>query len=168
MADNNAKGKGFVLSEFASIFRLCFSSLKQPGLIERATKDPLWPVLAIPARWKLRKTEISQFEFISRLTQTDADNIANVYAKLNSHTLLYEHLRKCKKVIGDLSQDCSEEETLYTIIRIRKPDIVVETGVAQGVSSTFILQALEDNGRGQLYSIDLPPAGADLPMEWLT
>ena len=162
MTNNNAKGKGFVLSEFASIFRLCFSSLKQPELIKRATKDPLWPVLAIAARWKLRKAEISQFEFISRLTQTDTDNIANVYAKLNSHTLLYEHLRKCKKVIGNLSQDYSEKETLYTITRIRKPDIVVETGVAQGVSSTFILQALEDNGRGQLYSIDLPPTGRRL------
>ncbi len=33
---------------------------------------------------------------------------------------------------------------------------VVETGVGLGVSSNFILQALQDNGFGELYSIDLP------------
>ena len=34
---------------------------------------------------------------------------------------------------------------------------VVETGVAHGVTSRFILEALERNGRGFLWSIDLPP-----------
>ena len=35
---------------------------------------------------------------------------------------------------------------------------MVETGVNYGISSAFILQALEDNGEGRLYSIDLPRA----------
>jgi len=47
-------------------------------------------------------------------------------------------------------------EGLYTLMRIIKPEIVVETGVAAGVSSTYILKALEDNGKGELFSIDLP------------
>jgi len=33
----------------------------------------------------------------------------------------------------------------------------VETGVARGVSSRFILEALERNGGGRLWSIDQPP-----------
>jgi predicted O-methyltransferase YrrM len=33
---------------------------------------------------------------------------------------------------------------------------VVETGVGLGISSNFILQALQDNGFGELHSIDLP------------
>jgi predicted O-methyltransferase YrrM len=45
---------------------------------------------------------------------------------------------------------------LYIICRRHKPDIVVETGVASGVSSSHILGALEQNKRGQLYSIDQP------------
>lgn len=45
---------------------------------------------------------------------------------------------------------------MYVICRTTKPEIVVETGVANGVSSYCILQALEKNGRGRLYSIDLP------------
>jgi len=47
---------------------------------------------------------------------------------------------------------------LYFLIRLTKPEIVVETGVEKGASSLFILQALEDNNRGKLYSIDLPNA----------
>ncbi len=38
-----------------------------------------------------------------------------------------------------------------------KPENVVETGVAHGVTSRFILEALKRNGRGHLWSIDLPP-----------
>lgn len=45
---------------------------------------------------------------------------------------------------------------LYAICRIMKPDIVVETGVAQGVSTAFILKALSANNAGGLFSIDLP------------
>lgn len=45
----------------------------------------------------------------------------------------------------------------YILCRIRKPKAVVETGVANGVTSAFILQALSTNGVGELHSIDLPP-----------
>ena len=47
---------------------------------------------------------------------------------------------------------------LYALCRYLQPDVVVETGVGLGTSSLFILQALEDNGRGRLYSIDEPYA----------
>jgi predicted O-methyltransferase YrrM len=45
---------------------------------------------------------------------------------------------------------------LYTVCRRQNPDTVVETGVASGVSSSYILCALEKNEHGQLYSIDQP------------
>jgi predicted O-methyltransferase YrrM len=45
---------------------------------------------------------------------------------------------------------------LYAVCRRQRPDVVVETGVASGVSSSHILVALEKNEHGQLYSIDLP------------
>lgn len=50
--------------------------------------------------------------------------------------------------------DFSCVSLLYCIIRIFKPQLVVETGVANGASSTFILSAMEANGIGKLYSID--------------
>jgi len=46
---------------------------------------------------------------------------------------------------------------LYCIIRATMPSAIVETGVASGISSAFILRALHDNRKGKLYSIDLPP-----------
>jgi predicted O-methyltransferase YrrM len=45
----------------------------------------------------------------------------------------------------------------YVACRLLEPDVVVETGVAYGVSSAFILEALRENGRGTLHSVDLPP-----------
>jgi predicted O-methyltransferase YrrM len=47
---------------------------------------------------------------------------------------------------------------LYAATRALRPNVVVETGVFYGASSAAILQALEDNGSGELHSIDLPPA----------
>ncbi|MBI5913472.1 class I SAM-dependent methyltransferase [Candidatus Azambacteria bacterium] len=45
---------------------------------------------------------------------------------------------------------------LYLLIRITKPEVVVETGISSGRSSTAILEALVKNGKGTLYSIDFP------------
>jgi len=61
---------------------------------------------------------------------------------------------------------------LYLICRITKPEIVVETGVKDGFSSSFILFALEMNKKGRLYSIDLPNSqgqelGPDKDTGWL-
>lgn len=45
---------------------------------------------------------------------------------------------------------------LYLIARLSEPRIIVETGVFDGLSSAVILQALHDNNKGTLLSIDLP------------
>ena len=44
------------------------------------------------------------------------------------------------------------------LIRQVKPKLIVETGVSEGVSTQKFLQALDDNGEGQLISIDPSPA----------
>ena len=49
----------------------------------------------------------------------------------------------------------------YLAVRLRKPDHVVETGVARGVTSAYILGAMNENKQGQLSSIDLPPLAKD-------
>jgi predicted O-methyltransferase YrrM len=50
----------------------------------------------------------------------------------------------------------------YLACRTLRPSVVVETGVAHGITSVYILAALERNARddhpqGHLYSIDRPP-----------
>jgi hypothetical protein len=45
----------------------------------------------------------------------------------------------------------------WCLVRHRRPAKVVETGVARGFTSRIILEALDRNGNGRLWSIDLPP-----------
>lgn len=45
---------------------------------------------------------------------------------------------------------------IYCTVRATKPDIMIETGVSHGASSWIILNAMKKNGKGKLYSIDLP------------
>ena len=45
---------------------------------------------------------------------------------------------------------------LYKLVRKYQLEILVETGVCNGGSTAFILQAIKDNGHGMLYSIDYP------------
>jgi len=45
---------------------------------------------------------------------------------------------------------------LYAVLRTVRPQVAVETGVANGFSTAFSLLALQANGDGHLHSIDLP------------
>jgi predicted O-methyltransferase YrrM len=50
---------------------------------------------------------------------------------------------------------------LYRLLRESRPQVAVETGVCNGVSTAFLLLALEDNGEGELHSIDLPEVAGE-------
>ncbi|WGD54976.1 class I SAM-dependent methyltransferase [Bradyrhizobium sp. CB1650] len=53
--------------------------------------------------------------------------------------------------------DAGFVRAIWCLVRHLKPRNVVETGVAHGVTSRFILEALERNANGHLWSIDRPP-----------
>jgi len=53
--------------------------------------------------------------------------------------------------------DAALVRALWCLVRHLQPARVVETGVARGISTRIILEALEANGHGHLWSIDLPP-----------
>ena len=50
---------------------------------------------------------------------------------------------------------------LYRLLREMKPRIAVETGVCNGVSTAFLLLALDHNDYGELRSIDLPEVAGE-------
>jgi hypothetical protein len=58
--------------------------------------------------------------------------------------------KKFEKILQDRYQ------FLYFLVRKTKPDVVVETGVGAGQSTGYILQAISENKKGKLYSLDLP------------
>jgi hypothetical protein len=47
-----------------------------------------------------------------------------------------------------------------------EPTRVVETGVARGITTTFLLSALDRRRDGRLWSIDLPPLGRGWSRQW--
>lgn len=60
----------------------------------------------------------------------------------------------------------TQARLLYVITRLIKPEIVIETGVASGLSSFIFLLAFSKNNKGHLYSIDLLQEDKDyLPFE---
>jgi predicted O-methyltransferase YrrM len=54
----------------------------------------------------------------------------------------------------------------YLVCRLLEPALVIETGVAYGVSSAFALTALRENGHGALHSVDLPPLRREAEKFW--
>jgi predicted O-methyltransferase YrrM len=58
---------------------------------------------------------------------------------------------------GDDDADPGLARALWCLVRHLHPGQVVETGVAHGLSSRMILEALQRPGEGRLSSIDLPP-----------
>ena len=65
-----------------------------------------------------------------------------------------EHPSKKKPYPIDYSLNDSLSLFLYLLCNVTKPNVIVETGVAYGRSSSYILQALHENNKGKLYSID--------------
>src|SRR5271154_4552230 len=53
--------------------------------------------------------------------------------------------------------DAGFVRAIWCLVRNLRPTKVIETGFAHGVTSRFILEALERNGMGHLWSIDRPP-----------
>lgn len=98
--------------------------------------------------------------FLAGIPAAEAATIDRVYADLHAHAARFEALRRRLALHPDGfgGQMMAEYSAVYALVRLLRPETVVETGVADGTTSAYILQALEDNGRGRLYSIDLPSA----------
>ena len=53
--------------------------------------------------------------------------------------------------------DAALARTVWCATLHTRPEHVVETGVARGITSRIVLEAFERNGFGHLWSIDIPP-----------
>jgi hypothetical protein len=78
--------------------------------------------------------------------------ISEIGARLASRGLDYG-----RQAYGGYSDgDSSLSRAAWCIVLHTRPEAVVETGVARGVTSRIVLEAMRDNERGHLWSIDLP------------
>jgi methyltransferase family protein len=66
-------------------------------------------------------------------------------------------LRFGRQTYGEYSDaEISLARAAWCTVLHQRPSVVVETGVARGVTSRIVLEALNRNDRGHLWSIDLP------------
>lgn len=118
--------------------------------------------------------------FLTRITASSPRQIRNYLDEPISTTAFAEYLRDAEKEFHSLSIESADlfaKKILnqYAAVRALAPDCVVETGVANGVSSSYLLLALQKNRRGSLHSIGLAdpaflPPGKDpgwLVPQWL-
>jgi predicted O-methyltransferase YrrM len=90
---------------------------------------------------------------IARETGSPTADLERWLAELRRRKLAQEIRSVCPAATG---MGGPATEILYLFVRALRPKVVVETGVERGVSSAYFLQGLEDNGSGELWSIDLP------------
>jgi hypothetical protein len=95
----------------------------------------LWPIQRAYTEWVLETKNKSEVELIMSLTGKNQTEIEKIMAETNFE---------------------ARALVQYSLVRIIKPRLVVETGVNKGLSSAAILTAMERNQEGELYSIDLP------------
>ena len=110
--------------------------------------------------------------FLTSITGVPAHKVRAFLDEPIRCELLTDCLREAEVIFRALkieSADLYAKKVLiqYAAIRGFEPDVVVETGVANGVSSAYLLSALHANNRGTLYSIGLDdpeylPAGKSL------
>jgi len=100
--------------------------------------------------------------FVKNLIDASATEIEKYTAEIMSNREFHKHLEENRKNSRGSpfsswgpSIGTTLGTVLYTLCRKLKPDTVMETGVAGGVSSSYILCALEENKYGELHSIDL-------------
>ena len=89
-------------------------------------------------------------EDLSKCTDKLQNHVDDFFNKLKNET----YPSKKKPYPLEYTLDNKSGLFLYILCKIIKPEKVVETGVAYGLSSMYILQALFENKKGTLYSID--------------
>lgn len=105
-------------------------------------------------RFGEEKVKKLQVEKLAKALGISAKEVEHLYRDIDSAMDFYMHITS--KLGNNYFAEMGDARPLYVATRLLQPQIVVETGVSAGMSSVFILKALDDEGKGALYSIDLP------------
>jgi predicted O-methyltransferase YrrM len=110
------------------------------------------------------------FMIVSELRIEAGDELDAYVQELESSEAVTQRLNRARNlaaekpyVLGGMDE---EGVGLYALVRAIQPDRAVEIGVANGVSSLYVLAAMEMNGHGTLVSIDKPKYEADHEGDW--
>ena len=146
---------------YFSIRLFFYLALRDPvfvfGTIARMLKSPfaLARLLRGDTKRLPRNFYLIVEEVLSRYSALEFKKFYSHIDCLDYHTLR-TILEKTEGPQGFLQHMLKLEIAHYLICRIKRPSIVVETGVYWGFSSAHILEALAANNKGALFSVDLP------------
>jgi predicted O-methyltransferase YrrM len=98
--------------------------------------------------------------FLASISDSNVASIRGYLEEPFQDEKFYEHLRLSEHIFGEskiTSADFYAKKVVlqYALVRALKPAVVLETGVASGVSTAYFLLALKKNGCGALDSIEL-------------
>ena len=117
------------------------------GYLREGLKDPSLALLS------LRKDKQAMIRTqIGKLTGLGGRAVDGAFRQISDDDEFFKYLGRMQR---ELWPACVGGPALYALGRLVRPSVVVETGVAGGVSSAYILRALQHNSKGHLYSIDL-------------
>jgi hypothetical protein len=95
--------------------------------------------------------------WVSELSGTGLPAAAKAIQEAREDRALFRYLERQHVAEGRTSYvEIDAPFELYALARLLKATHVVEVGVSSGVSSAYLLRALQRNGPGTLHSIDLP------------
>ena len=139
-------------------------------VLNQAARDPLDTLAALQDNFYSRIESASTIDYIAdsewenalhRRLDMSSESVVEGFWPLWSTVVAT--LRAQGMAVGPFSfyewndGDAGFVRAIWCLIRHLRPANVVETGVAHGMTSRFILEALETIGAGKLWRIDLPP-----------
>jgi methyltransferase family protein len=99
--------------------------------------------------------------WVATLAGTSAARAGKAVRDAQGERLLFSHLDRMHRLGGRSSYiEIDAPLELYALVRLLRPLHVIEVGVSSGVSSAYLLQAMERAQRGTLHSVDLPKVDA--------
>lgn len=144
--------------------------MPKTNLLNKNILNPLSSIRWLISKLRIRYSTLEIESFIStiaELTETKPTKVRSIYTECvdggviqNYRTQVSEQLnddireRISRKIVDSVKSARLDRIALYIVVRLTKPEIVVETGVGTGQGSLFILEALNKNNVGKLYSFD--------------
>lgn len=129
--------------------------------------DTLFRILVKPLFRKVTYPSLFELSQSGHVSTDVLEILSTLDYPSNAFDEHFQEFRELKKVLSLRVKEASLNypETfnisdnsallLYCIIRYLQPETVLETGIANGISSYYMLSALNKNGKGDLHSVDI-------------
>lgn len=126
-----------------------------PNRLSFAVRHPAYTLRSV-----LREATLADERFLAAATGGQTSEVRRFLEEPFRSNNFLNHLKEAQQTFEKLkltSADLYAKKVLiqYVVTRAMMPEVVVETGVANGVSTAYLLLALKRNGKGVLHSIEI-------------